>query len=92
MVEASDQNNSVSSDEETTQQGALTLPAVILSIVAFYLPCTSKLRLAQSSIYFNKALQQHFKLLIVREIKTDEAAFERTGSEHLMPSTSIELN
>ena len=36
-------------------------------------------------------MQQHFKLLIVREVKTAETEFARTGSEQTMPDEPTTL-
>lgn len=61
------------------------LPAAILSVIAFYLPNVGKLRLAQGSLFFSQAIQQHFKLLLTRESRHVEMKFAWACNEHLMP-------
>ena len=57
----------VDQDQENAQVSrniASTLPAAILSTIALFLPNSDKMKLSLGSLYFNSAMQWHFRLLI----------------------------
>ena len=79
MVEQA--SNNVDQQEDAEFSIVSKLPPSILSVVALYLPSTGKLRLAQGSHYFNQVLQEHFKLMLVREASNELNIFNRMESK-----------
>lgn len=82
MVEAEQRN----SEEECSQLAKM--PAAILSLIAHYLPNAGKVRMSRGSLFFNQAMQQHFKLLILQEENETRNSFERVGKP--MSSSPLE--
>ena len=59
-------NSSAVPDQDTEHETStfLKIPAAILSYVAIFLPNHDKVKLSLGNLYFNQAMQWHFRLLI----------------------------
>ena len=56
------------------------MPSAIIHVIADYLPNSCKAKLSMGSLYFNQALQKHFKLLSIRESKKERSAFDQIAA------------
>ena len=72
MVESAE--TTATQEQDGEQQEAVPtmamIPAAILSTVALFLPNSDKMRLSQGSLFFNQAMQWHFRLLVNQDSAT----------------------
>ena len=72
MVESAE--TTATQEQDGEQQEAVPtmamIPAAILSTVALFLPNLDKMRLSQGSLFFNQAMQWHFRLLVNQDSAT----------------------
>ena len=83
MVEAlAEEPKPTEVEGETSPKNPLSnLPPDVISSVAKFLPNVGKVRLSQISLYFAMSMQQHFRLMVSQELKTESILFQKTASE-----------